>query len=457
MQIKQTPLSDLHTNEANPRIIKDGKLGKLVDSLLTFPKMLELRPIVTDREGVALGGNMRVRALQAIAEMDMDEITARCRKSSKWGRHDKKWQDTLLASWKSFLGAPSAPAVVADELSPDEYNEFVIKDNASFGEWDWDALSNEWDTAELNEWGLDVWQPTERPAEDYTAEDMEQKMREFREKLEAGEIREEDEEYQAFLEKFQAKKTTDDCFTPDVVYSAVAEWVAQKYGVKRKDMVRPFYPGGDYQKERYAKDAVVVDNPPFSILAQILNFYKENGIKFFLFAPTLTLFSSSSSSSSCALPCGVAITYENGASVNTSFLTNLEPASVRLRSEPSLYAAVKQANDENLRELHRELPKYSYDHHIITAPFVGALSRLGIEFSVPVAESESISQLDAQKECGKAIYGKGYIVSDRVFAEREKAEREKAERWTLSEKERAIVARLNRNIPHEGKPVENRN
>ena len=75
---------------------------------------------------------------------------------------------------------------------------------------------------------------------------------------------------------------------------------------------------------------------------------------------------------------------------------------------------------------------------------MGILSRLGIEFSVPVAESEGISGLDSQKASGKAIYGKGYIVSDRVKAEREKAEREKAERWELSERELQIIERLNK-------------
>ena len=75
---------------------------------------------------------------------------------------------------------------------------------------------------------------------------------------------------------------------------------------------------------------------------------------------------------------------------------------------------------------------------------MGILSRLGIEFSVPVAESEGISGLDSQKASGKAVYGKGYIVSDRVKAEREKAEREKAERWELSERELAIIERLNK-------------
>jgi hypothetical protein len=134
-----------------------------------------------------------------------------------------------------------------------------------------------------------------------------------------------------------------------------------------------------------------------------------------------------------------------------------------------LYAAVKAANDENLKEMHRELPKYSYPDYIITSIRVGQYSRYGIDFVVPVDESQPISQLDSQKPSGKAIYGKGYIVSERVKAakekaerekaerekaerekaerekaEREKAEREKAERWELSQREMEIVKSLSR-------------
>jgi hypothetical protein len=115
------------------------------------------------------------------------------------------------------------------------------------------------------------------------------------------------------------------------------------------------------------------------------------------------------------------------------------------------------------------LPVYESPPHIITSAWVGSLSRLGIEFSVPVAESEGISGLDSQKASGKAIYGKGYIVSDRVKAERERAEAEraprekaakarqaeaawsrecakleKAERWELSARELQIIERLNK-------------
>ena len=99
---------------------------------------------------------------------------------------------------------------------------------------------------------------------------------------------------------------------------------------------------------------------------------------------------------------------------------------------------VQEGIDEFTKTLRKSLPKYSYPPHIITAPWVGVLSRLGIEFSVPVAESEGISGLDSQKPSGKEIFGKGYIVSDAV-----KAEREKAERWELSARELAIIDKLN--------------
>ena len=231
------------------------------------------------------------------------------------------------------------------------------------------------------------------------------------------------------------------------MYAAVADWVAKEYGLKKANFVRPFYPGGDYQKEKYRKSDIVVDNPPFSILSEILNWYHEHGIRFFLFGPTLTLFSSSSSSTCCAIPVGASVVYENGASVNTSFLTNLEDPRTRVRTAPTLYQAVSDANDRNLAETRRELPKYSYPDEVITSAMVAKWSRYGIDFRLPVAESALCSELDAQKEAGKTIYGKGYLISERAVAERAAAERAAAERaaatrWPLSERERAIVQRL---------------
>ena len=247
-----------------------------------------------------------------------------------------------------------------------------------------------------------------------------------------------DAEYKAFVEKFKAKKTTDDCYTPPNIYDAIAEWVAAEYDIERERFVRPFWPGGDYQRFAYEPGAVVVDNPPFSILAEIVGWYAERGIRFFLFAPTLTLFSSSSSSSSCAaLPCGVQITYENGAVVNTSFLTNLEPEAVQVRTVPELYRIVKRENDKNEKDGKKELPKYIYPDEVLTAAAAYRLCKYGVSLTVRRDECLRIPAMDAQRRSGKSIFGSGYLLSTRAAAERAAAER-----WELSARERDMIAYL---------------
>jgi DNA modification methylase len=106
-------------NTSNPRIIKDDKFKKLVKSIQEFPEMLNLRPIVVGADMVVLGGNMRLKACIA-------------------------------------AGLTEVPIVIADNLTPEQQAEFVIKDNVGFGEWDWDILANEWDAELLQEWGLEL-------------------------------------------------------------------------------------------------------------------------------------------------------------------------------------------------------------------------------------------------------------------------------------------------------------
>ena len=415
----------------NPREWTDGEIKKLAKSMKGTPELTEARGcIVVPYEGryVVLGGNLRLAAAKYL-----------------------KWPDIMCA-------------VLPEGTKVSKLKEIVLKDNSSFGSWDLSMLRKDWAEFDFGDWGINVTWDTAGPVPDASVsetpqEEVERMRQEFEERMARGEISEEDEEYQEFLEKFKLKKTTDDCYTPAPVYDAVARYVEETYGVSRDRFVRPFYPGGDYQSEKYPEGCVVVDNPPFSIMAEILRYYDSKGIKFFLFAPTLTLFSSTSNTTCTALARTLAVIYENGASVNTSFLTNLEPKGVRFRSAPKLHAMVQEGIDEFCKSLRRSLPKYQYPPHILTAPWVGRLSALGIEFSVPVAESEGISGLDSQKAAGKVIYGKGYIVSDRVKAEREKAEREKAERekaerekaerekaerWELSARELQIIERLNK-------------
>jgi len=119
MKTKTVKISDIKSNPNNPRLIKDDKFHKLVNSIKGFPKMLEIRPIVVNADMVVLGGNMRLKACK---EAGLKEI----------------------------------PIIFADDLTEEQQKEFIIKDNVGFGEWDWDMIANEWDAEQLDEWGLDV-------------------------------------------------------------------------------------------------------------------------------------------------------------------------------------------------------------------------------------------------------------------------------------------------------------
>ncbi len=259
----------------------------------------------------------------------------------------------------------------------------------------------------------------------------------------AEELRGESEEYDAFLEKFKPKRTTDDCFTPDNIYDAVADWVSEEYGVERGKMLRPFYPGGDYEHAEYPDGYVVVDNPPFSIVTKIVRFYIEHDVKFFLFAPGLTLLSGNTGC--CAVCVDARIRYANGATIPTSFLTNLEKSLVR--SAPKLQAAIDKANRENIQKHKKSVTQYEMPRELLTAARIQKLSKYGVDFKVKREEGFFTRALDMQRRMKKSVFGAGYIVSsaasERLFAaERAAAERKNLVRLELSERERRIVAQL---------------
>lgn len=247
-------------------------------------------------------------------------------------------------------------------------------------------------------------------------------------------------DYEGFVEKFSPKKTTDDCYTPPLVYDAVADWTAAAYGLDRADFVRPFYPGGDYEHFDYA-GKIVVDNPPFSILSKIIDFYVGHGIRFMLFAPTLCGLVRYADFCTVLLT-GVQIEYENGAVVNTSFVTNLDPYEIRCRTVPGLYADVDAANKENKAKKYKPVAKYAYPMELVTTGLIYPYAQYGIEFVIPREESVRVSRLDAQAGTGKSIFGCGWLISDRLTAERQKAERQKAELFPLSERERGIIEKM---------------
>lgn len=118
-EVKVVKINDIKSNPNNPRIIKDNKFKKLVESIKNFPEMIKVRPIVVNTDMIVLGGNMRLKAMKE-------------------------------------AGLNEAPIQIVD-WDEQKQKEFIIKDNVGFGEWDWDELANNWDEEELNDWALDVW------------------------------------------------------------------------------------------------------------------------------------------------------------------------------------------------------------------------------------------------------------------------------------------------------------
>ncbi len=257
------------------------------------------------------------------------------------------------------------------------------------------------------------------------------------------------DDYGEFTEKFKPKLTTDDCYTPVEVYEAVLGWLRERADIGGCDIVRPFWPGADYQAYDYGENDVVVDNPPFSIMAQIVRFYTARGIRFFLFAPQLTIFSSSSSSSVTSIPCSCTVRYANGALVNTGFVSNLF-GDLLAMSAPDLRRRVMEAQERARRETAVKLPKYEYPPQVLTASMLGYLSTHGVDFEIRRTEAVRITSLASQRACGKTIFGQGFLIAERKAAERKAAERKAAERkaaekvivWGLSDAEREAVRRL---------------
>lgn len=157
MKTEKVKLSQIQVNGANPRTITKEKFSKLVTSILVLPKMLELRPIVVDNTFTALGGNMRLRALNDISTMTDDEVAQALNASRDFQKKTEAERTLLIEYWARWRDTPTAPVIKASELTDEEQREFIIKDNVGFGEWDMDALANEWDTEDLTDWGLDLW------------------------------------------------------------------------------------------------------------------------------------------------------------------------------------------------------------------------------------------------------------------------------------------------------------
>ena len=155
MNTEKIKLSQININARNPRKISDTQLERLVRSILIFPEMQTLRPIVIDETYTALGGNMRYRALTAISEKSPAEVNMMLANGCKgYAQKTEAERQNLRDYWEAWLADPTAIIVRADQLTEEQKREFIIKDNVAFGEWEDDILSADFDPDELLDWGL---------------------------------------------------------------------------------------------------------------------------------------------------------------------------------------------------------------------------------------------------------------------------------------------------------------
>ena len=273
-KVQEVAIADLHPYEKNAKLHSESQIEKVAASIQEFGF---ISPCLIDTAGNIIAGHGRVMAAQR-------------------------------------LGMTTVPCVYVEGLTDEQRRAYILADNrlTELGEWDMDLVFSE--LQDLSSFDVDI---------ELTGFTLPAQSDWFEERERFDQSRQEgNEEYNSFLDKFEQPKTTDDCYTPDNIYAIVREYVAETFNVNPDTFVRPFYPGGDYQKENYT-GKIVVDNPPFSILAEIIDWYRENGVSFFLFSPgqsTLGYVGRPDVSAVCVF---AGVTYENGAKVNTNFITNM--------------------------------------------------------------------------------------------------------------------------------------
>ena len=404
--VRKVRLQDLTPYAKNARIHDEKQVDAIAESISRFGF---ISPVLADASGNVIAGHGRIMAAEK-------------------------------------LGMKEVPVVNVEGMSDEERRAYILADNrlAEMGTWDMDTVTEELKDLQLDGFDLEL---TGFEIPEGSGDWFQQRNR-WDDSREEG-----NDDYNEFLDKFEQPKTTDDCYTPDNIYEAVAEYASEISGISRAKFVRPFYPGGDYECEKYPGGCAVVDNPPFSILAKIVDFYTEKAIPFFLFAPGLSALGYTRRQGVTAICTYEGITYENGASVATSFVTNMVGPDVVAMTAPALSADINRLNKENEQARSKPVPKYSFPVELITSAKLGYLSKYGQDVKVLRDESIFVRTLDAMKEAGAAgIFGSGYLLSEKAAAEKAAAEKAAAEkaaaekaaatRWPLSEREQALIHAL---------------
>jgi hypothetical protein len=211
-------------------------------------------------------------------------------------------------------------------------------------------------------------------------------------------------DYEGFLKKFKRQKTTDDCYTPKNVYNALKKYVLKKYNIASdRKIVRPFHPNGDYEMFDYPDNCLVLDNQPFSLTTKIIQFYNKHKIDYFLFAPGLTCLNLSFHAN--IVIAGINMIYSNGATILTSFVTNL--GDYKIDVDYSLYQLLIIENDKNNKRA--VLPKINYPDNFFNISKAQSLLKRGFNFKLKDKQVMFISKF---KNANNNAFGGGMLTTD---------------------------------------------
>lgn len=245
-------------------------------------------------------------------------------------------------------------------------------------------------------------------------------------------------DYESFVKKFSdSPKTTDDCYTPQDVYEAVVAYVDTICPLKGKQILRPFFPGGDYEHADYLDDGVVIDNPPFSMFTPICKWYSRRNIPFFLFGPGMTIFYVLKYCSVVII--NHTITFSNGAKVRINFATNLI-GDTMVTTAVSLNEAIRHCPSQNQKA---NKTKYRYPAELLSVSDFQLIANGDADFSVSRQEAMVVKNLDLHP-AKKGLFGPHLLVSKAAAAKAAaaKAAAAKAIPIELSEREQELVKHL---------------
>ena len=248
-------------------------------------------------------------------------------------------------------------------------------------------------------------------------------------------------DYDGFVEKFKPKKTTDDCYTPPAVYEAVLDYVNRNVSpLEGREVVRPFWPGGDYERHEYPQGCIVIDNPPFSIASQIVRFYIRHGIDFFLFCEGITCMSRSNVPQVAFHIVNKGIMFENGAVVPVAFVTNVRPNGERIVLAGELEAALRVA----CKQPSKEKKKLVYPPEVVSGALLKKFVSLGRNITISESQCAPIA-------CHESPFGGGFMVATEVSQELERERERERERLTerrpMSPAFHEMLLRLNDSAP----------